>query len=260
MRKNQDFISYYDPFLGNCFKFNADRTKKVSHSGSLHGLRLQLFSDRIDQTNSLLAQDSGFTIFITDQNATINTFYLSGVNAPVGFTTNIALKKYSIKNQPHPYSKCVLDLTQEDSYPSEMYKKTFKLNNRTYNELSCMNLCWQTGLVKKCGCFDPRNGPSPSVGDKPCLTRADQTCNNLYRLDLAPETFVTRCNCPLVCQKSIFETTVTLSNQLSPNGRFLNINRKQIAAVNIFFNEFSETLMIDLVKIKMLDVITGIFS
>ena len=40
-----DFVHYYDQMYGNCFKYNADKSKMISQSGSMNGLQLELFTE-----------------------------------------------------------------------------------------------------------------------------------------------------------------------------------------------------------------------
>jgi hypothetical protein len=154
---DQDFFEFYDPFYGNCFRYNFKMNKKVAFSGSMYGLQLQLASNQMESQNSLLSIYSGFTVYISDHSS-INTLFTDGVKIPLGFLTDIIVSKLVITKQPKPYSECVKDLTQIDSYPSETYKKTFIFNNKTYTREDCMNMCFQIFLIKNCGCYDIGNG------------------------------------------------------------------------------------------------------
>jgi hypothetical protein len=105
-KMESDFVTHYDPFFGNCFKFNTERTKKISFSGSMNGFSLELFSDLVEDDNSLLSIAAGFTVYLADQSS-INTMYTNGINAPTGFLTDIVLRKYAVSKQPQPYSECI---------------------------------------------------------------------------------------------------------------------------------------------------------
>ncbi len=61
---DQDFVEFYNPYYGNCFRYNFKKSKKVSFSGSLYGLRLQLVSNPMESQNSLLSMYSGFTVYV----------------------------------------------------------------------------------------------------------------------------------------------------------------------------------------------------
>ncbi len=80
----QDFEEFYDPLYGNCFRYNFDRSKTVSFSGSMYGLQFQLLSNPMESDNSLFSMYSGFTVYFTEQ-TNINTLLTDGVK--VGWPT-----------------------------------------------------------------------------------------------------------------------------------------------------------------------------
>jgi hypothetical protein len=132
-----ELVSFYDALYGNCFVFNANKNVSITYSGSLNSLQLELFSPDLTTNSSYLATDLGFSVFISDGQTALNTNYQDGITAPLGFTTNIALRKYSVSKQPYPYSECWQDLTKIDSYSSDCYKKTFELNGNSYSYEKC---------------------------------------------------------------------------------------------------------------------------
>jgi hypothetical protein len=194
-----EFEEFYDIFYGNCLRFNREMTKKVIFSGSMNGLKLQLLSNSLDGNNSLFSMYTGFTIYISDQ-PRINSFFTDGIKVPVGSLTDIVVNKVVISKQPKPYSECVSDLSRIDSYPSQIYKKTFTLNKNSYSLSDCINLCYQVGIIDLCGCYEIGSGLSPDPQARPCLNETDQLCDSFFTSN-----FTDTCDCPMPCSGSMYD-------------------------------------------------------
>ena len=106
----------------------------------MNGLTLEFFIGSADDNNNILSTENGLNLFINDE--TIDSITSEGIQIPTGFTTNIDIRKITIKKQQKPYSECTSDLTTVNAYPSECYKRTF-LPNKIYHYNDCTKTCLQ---------------------------------------------------------------------------------------------------------------------
>jgi hypothetical protein len=138
-----DFLTFYDPIYGNCFKYNAEKSQITTIAGSQNGLQLELFSNDLNSNDSVFSINGGFMLYVTDESYQFNTFYLDGIAVELGKTTNIILRKQISSKQPKPYGECTRDLDKLESYQSECFKKTFQTYNNSYNLVNCHSMCFQ---------------------------------------------------------------------------------------------------------------------
>jgi hypothetical protein len=240
----------------------------------MNGLRFQLVSNPMESNNSLLTMFTGFTVYVTE-NSNINTQYTDGVNVPLGFSTNIAIKKVVINKKEKPYSECIFDLSRIDSYPSQIFKTTFVSNNNSYSLDKCVDMCVQLHIVENCGCYDIGDGVSPDPSLRPCMNDTDLVCDTDSFTSFVELNVKESCDCPQPCIKTKYETKKSLANfpsrayadYLMSNSGFrdtyfngTNLTfatlKGRIAAVNVFFNELSETTIIEKSKMSFQDVIS----
>ncbi|KAI6179783.1 Amiloride-sensitive sodium channel subunit beta [Aphelenchoides besseyi] len=103
---DNDFSRVFDVDYGYCYTFNSDKIRDVyqsSQTGSLHGLRMILFTNPITYLKS--TESKGFKIVLHDQayNPFPNTEgYFGAVGESVRFT--VEKDRYSRLN--HPYNEC----------------------------------------------------------------------------------------------------------------------------------------------------------
>lgn len=144
------FTWYYDLYYGNCFLFNSQAIKntmsiKATNTGMKSGLTLGLFvGNSVNYTT--FSTTAGARIVISNQSSVIDS--TQGVDAPVGFNTNIEMSRQYIEQLSSPYSACVVDAS---NYNSPL-TKLITGNNKTYTQKDCINLLFQTYLVLKCNC------------------------------------------------------------------------------------------------------------
>jgi hypothetical protein len=132
-------------------------------------------------------------------------------------------------------------------------------------------------MIKNCGCYDIANGVSPDPTVRPCLNKTDQICDNFFSNHFTESNVIKTCDCPIPCSETVFRNTHSSANFPSPafadflisdpsfRARFANdteLNyqflRDRIAAVNIYFNELSETVITEKAKLSVQDIISNI--
>lgn len=216
----EDFHQFYNRRYGNCFTFNAGLNKNPQNAtrwGSVYGLRLTL-NTNISQYLGLLAQDSGVRIAF-HQPGTFAFPEMTGMSAPPGFLTTVALSMMKIQRLPSPYpNHCQSD------YPAKYIQ--FLPPKTTYTQLSCQVACIQSVLFKECGCVDklPLNGTYPQ-----CSIRDDnaQKCwLNVVKRQYLPASDVEAiiCDCTPACDEVQYITSVSQSQWPSPAYQMLKIN------------------------------------
>jgi hypothetical protein len=272
---NEDIEQLYDIFYGNCLRFNSKQLIKQSIPGPSNALQLELFSDLANEKNSIYSMYNGFKIFISDDKNS-NNFYSEGIKIPLGFSTDIILNRYIIKKMPNPYSECI-NLQNINSYDSEYFKLTFKFYNQSYKQTNCKDICFQIALIKKCQCVDFTSGPSPDPSLEQCLNETNQACMYDLWQEFLEMDRLSKCNCPSECNLSYFIYTTSITNYPSepyvnyiltyPNikSKFPdNVNltyeylKNRLAAVNVFFNDLSETEITEEAKMVLPDLISNI--
>ena len=104
-----------------------------------------------------------------------------------------------------PYSDCVKDASNVDSFDSVYYKAIFReLNMSLYRQKNCLPLCLQDYLKENCKCLD---------GSNPVIYKDIPICSSLDKLDcvqikrseyFADENLSKKCykECPLECDSS----------------------------------------------------------
>ena len=136
-----EFEPYQDSFFGACIRFNAGR----SANGS--SLPVKFVYGRGLDNCLAMSFDATVTPLVWFTDETVDSSENEGNLFSPSSSFRMVLHRTSINKYPLPYSECTADLTREDSYDSELFRKSFKLKNTTsfhYNK--CINLCKQKNL------------------------------------------------------------------------------------------------------------------
>jgi len=153
----EDFQWYYSSTYGNCFRFNTGfdsnneplELKKANQPGFDSGLTVELF---IGTSKNMISRvDSGFNVFI--ENSTVYPLDYEGITVKPGLLTKLIIYKKFTKKLPMPYNECLMI---EKLKNSMLYAEIVK-TNRTYRSQDCFRFCFQAFVIRKCGCYDPRN-------------------------------------------------------------------------------------------------------
>ena len=137
-----DFVSIYDTYHGNCFRFNSGKyengtsakLKTTSKVGKYDGLALELFVGDGEDPASL-AMGAGAHIFV--HNNTLTPISHEGIDLNTGTTTNIVVSKVYRSKMPYPYSGCQAGLDDPNGYDSILFKK-IKESNNSYRQSDCI--------------------------------------------------------------------------------------------------------------------------
>ena len=206
---SSEFATYYNFDYGNCIVFNwlgkstySSELKNVSINKKFYGgLHLDLFVG-YNQTDYNSIFDQGAHIFIDNQS---NYYFYSETDVPVGFQTDIRIKRSFIKKQPAPYSSCQ-NLEQMD-YSNGKYKSSGVLT--PYTQITCSLKCFDDYLVKKCNCSFPVFILIDNDSRR-CNSISDWKCSiNSSKYFYGSSVEINKCaeSCPLECKSVKYSLT-----------------------------------------------------
>ena len=273
-----DFEWYFDFHFGNCFKFNSgyNRThdtvplKYSTIPGEKNGLFMSFFlpnsKNRYSASNS-----NGLRIFVHD--ASVSPSSSEGINVKSATMTNIAIKRTIINKAPQPYSDCI-DI--KTSYNSILYNHIIN-SNKDYRQTDCFDLCLQKNIIESCKCYYLEY---PKINNSaPCLNTSQLLCAS-HQYTIFIEANVKKdCSkfCPLECNS--VSNDLFLSSSDFPTENLYQIlkkdknfkekyfNKSEITysmlkekgfAVNIFYPHLKYTVITELEKITIIDLLAGI--
>jgi hypothetical protein len=270
-----DFITRYNYDYGNCFTFNSGYDsngnqipiKQISEAGSDKSFKIELFlGDEFIQSEFLL--NSGARVIVHNQSVT-PIFTSEGRDVASGYLSNIGLTRSFFNKLNQPYSDCISNTSDPNSFNSIFYKSIFNiLNIKTYRQKNCLQLCLQEYINNQCQCLD---------GSLPNIYNQSKICNNLTTLHCIQDnkskyfsnnTLVSQCYkyCPLECSSSSFLYSGSISRYpsmyyvnylqnrlnilskiLEPNQttKYLNSNNitKNIVFINVFYDDLLTTFI-----------------
>ena len=146
---------------------------------------------------------------------------------------SIAIRRKFTYVREKPYSDCDLRQTNIDSFDSELYRLTFILNNRSYSQTDCYDLCYQRFVIETCNCSSLEY--LMFAGTRACLTLEDARCLWRAEQQFARGDIGEQCNpsCPLECSWLSFD--LKTSSSFYPSNMYtkmLNKHHKIIARTN----------------------------
>ena len=262
-----DFLETYYFFYGQCYIFNLGKNstghnvgiKKVYDEGAYNGLRLKVFTG--DPELSFSSESVGLHVMI--HNSTIRPSNFEGFEVPTGLETNVAVNRLFNFKKENPYSECVTDI---QNYIPDFMSPYFKANYM-YRRNDCLHLCLQSLLIKEFGCYQPIFDKLNS--SNPCIS-ADQTIKGkefFYKeyIERYQDSYC-KPKCPLGCDSVNYNSFISHGSFPTPfymNSRVLNYSdaetfKKSIVSLNIYYDSFSYTIIKELAKMDIYDLISGI--
>ena len=271
-----EFEYFYDFYYGNCYTFNSAKAKYSTQTGVFNGFQLQLYIDDTSSVNTIFSIENGFKIFINRHKNNFNLM-TEGIQIAPGFMTNIALSKYTIKQVPFPYSKCIDNLNSFDSYNSIIYKKIFGFK-KFYDYFSCKLLCFQKLVGSKCKCQHVISKQYYYENMRTC-EQQDEVCALTAWFDFSANfDVINECDCPIECISVGYTATTSISDyptkfyadnilsqipliiskfQDKSKMTYENI-RKRVVSVNVYYDELKETVIEHEIKMSAFDLFSSI--
>ena len=271
-----DFITTYNYDYGNCFTFNSGYDsngsqipiKQISEAGSDKSFKIELFlGDEFVQSKFVL--NSGARVIVHNQSVT-PIFTSEGRDVASGYLTNIGVTRSFFNKLNQPYSDCIMNTTDINSFRSSFYQAMFNvLKIKSYRQKNCLQLCLQEYLKNECECLD---GSLPIIYNKTI-----SVCTSLMKLECLNEkkseyfenhTLIEKCYeyCPLECDSKSFLYSSSISrypsmyyvqylkNRMNITQKILSLNQstkymndnnftKNIVLINVFYDDLLTTFI-----------------
>ena len=257
-----DFLWYFDPTLGNCYRFNADSAslRESNKPGPQYGLTLIVLKSSSQNALSFIMSE-GLRVFV--HNSTEKPQNSNGIDVQASKLTNIGVKRSFTSKQAYPYSECV-DLS---GFSSEFYAAIIN-SNVTYHQQDCFDLCLQKNIITYCGCYDPSY--MKLYNSTACLTYAKSMCVNdqytLFRNQSISDDCLSQC--PLECDTVAYDFTVSSSNFPTTNLYDLvkktlgNMTYEQLKekaiGINVYYSSLSYTSLSESPQTSVIDLFSNI--
>jgi hypothetical protein len=265
---------YFDRFMGSCWRIGGgddDRQHIQYEGGKFYGINFIIFPGKFDETNtygSLGNYGAAVSVNSPDSVPLMNDKMIS---IPLGFCTNIKIKKIVSKLLPRPYSDCV----NPANYINPQFDSGFKYYNRTYSQKLCQQFCKQKNTIDVCNC-------SSSMFATISKTRYCNSTNELKCIfeSLALRDKLKECLtkvCPIECEKTTYETSISFDSfpdhgtiyrmlKQSPiiKEHFADKNltyellKSSVARVFIYYDDIEYTLIQETPAREIFDLISNI--
>ena len=283
---SRDFEYYYDYNYGNCFRFNSGKDmngsetklKTVSKNGIGTGLLLELYAGSPGENMNMFSKENGFIIFISDY--AIDSSISDGISISPGVSTKIAIKLNKHTKKPKPYSNCLENLINNNSYDSECYRRSISSSDQ-YHYITCVSFCIQKYIGDNCKCQAPAIGKIYYSNFRICSEKINQTipfedieCMKKFINEFADSIdTLNECNCPMECNSNYFTQLISYSqfptrqySQYLIQSKFFNGSsnitfeylRESMALVQIYFDELKTTVLTESIKMQAADLISSL--
>jgi hypothetical protein len=279
---SNNFTSYFNYDYGNCYTFNggADNNDilKTSLAGSKYGLTLEILTG--DPKNQILPEtNNGLLLVVHNQTKTfVPSIELNnGIFIPTGYNSYVSVSREFRSKLPSPYSNCITDLTTSQNFGSVLYDYMNQSNITTYDQPSCVRLCYQTVVQNLCECFDPKY---PSLGNmtNKCLSTSQVECilNVTNKIFLNGSNYQNICgfDCPIACDSVDYSLSASMSSYPSQfyvealekknylnnfnKNNLLNEVKNNIVRVTINYNQLGYSFIEEHAQFEVFELLSNI--
>lgn len=171
-----------------------------------------------------------------------------GIKIPVGYASDISIKRTFNNRLAEPHSSCRKDTDSYYSTDSDYYKTTLAYTK--YSKKLCFEICLQNLLIiPACNCSDP-SVPITDKNQTICSTLTNLDCVDKIRNQLDSTDLSGYCDkyCPTECDKVSYDTKIFLSDY--PTTYYYDIVSKQTNLVqkfssfgNVTYSSFKESVL-----------------
>ena len=175
---SNNFSSFIDYDFGNCYTFNGGDLipETTTLTGSNYGLTLEILTgDPTVQT--ILANNKGILLAVHNQTKTLvpSIQLQNGIYISPGTNSYLSINREIHSKLPAPYSNCLADLTSSKDISSVLYNYMIQTNISSYDQESCIRLCYQKSVQNNCYCYDSKYPPLDNM-NKACSTARQVKC------------------------------------------------------------------------------------
>ncbi|CAF0874915.1 unnamed protein product [Brachionus calyciflorus] len=228
--KNKEYWNYYyHQLYGNCYQINAGRENliRVSRTGWNNALNIILNISLADGLEGLYASIGGVVMI---HNQTTSPLSTDAFGVSPGVDTNIAISRQFKSSFPKPYSNCDGDTSNQNVFNSKLFK-LITSKKISYNQILCIDLCYQDLIIQECNCFYPAFPFFSQKSIKSCSDPAEVKCfQSKIGNDFNDSNFVNdvcQPQCPLECNSMNYKIFYSFNDF---------INKKNNEDLNNFYN------------------------
>jgi len=164
-----------------------------------------------------------------------------------GSLTDVVIHKTSYKRAYTPKSEC------KDFNKFSFDRTYFNIltnANYSYSQSQCFDVCLQSNIIRKCGCYDLKYLIQDNA--KPCLNRTQIRCANLAYGEFIDGDIQQACEsrCPLECEST--ELEIYQSSSSFPSSDYFNIIKNFEVVKNNYDQDVIKNLTIEDLQIAVL--------
>lgn len=274
----------YDEFNNIYFQFNIENKSflKVKKAGKKNALRIKLFTGLPQESDKLAkayTDSEGF--HVTVHNQSIDPEYsgglsTNGISVPVGFETSLIIEREFSTKQPEPYNNCKKDLNLITSFDSTVYQFMIKSTQYAYRQRDCFEYCLTYYIFKECQIEKPLTKPN-NYFMLNSINSSQAICFNQSYYKLTKHDINELCSnsCPLECDSIVYKIktssanfpdfiyaqeflTREIWNQSKFSLRSHEGLKKCLLAFNVYYSELSYTLISQLPKMDLTNLVSNI--
>ncbi|XP_067882626.1 amiloride-sensitive sodium channel subunit alpha-like [Heterodontus francisci] len=251
-----NFTTFPHPIYGNCYTFNGINSTSPWHSslpGKESGLSLLLKIQQKDYI-PLLSTVAGARVAVHEQNKA-PFMEDGGFDIRPGVETSISMRQELVSRLEGHYSDCTQD--GREIGVGNLYKSG-------YTQQACVRSCFQLTMVSRCGCAYYFY-PLPDGAEYCNYNKHAAWGHCYYRLskDFSADELGCFRTCRKLCQQTEYQMTAGYANWPSHNSgswiypilreenQFVTSNRKELAKLNLFFQELNYKTMSETPAVPM---------
>ena len=222
------FTTFFDYNNGNCYTFNGGENKDILNTtltGSNYGLSLEILTG--DPTVQTLPKTSqGLLLVAHNQTKSlVPTIQLkNGIHIPPGYDSYVSVSREFHSKLPYPYSNCIADLQTSQTIGSVLYSYMKSTGISTYDQASCIRLCYQKVVQDTCQCYDPKYPQLENMTIK-CLSTNQVPCvlNVTEYIFLQRNDYINICgfDCPIEC--NTIDYSQSISSAFYPSEYYVSV-------------------------------------
>jgi hypothetical protein len=100
-------------------------------------------------------------------------FEVEGISVATGVESYIVIDRVITQKLDAPYSDCIMDVKNPESYNSGLYRAAVNMTG-TYYQTYCLQICYQLNVIGRCNCSDELS-PGNELS-RPCKNFAQLEC------------------------------------------------------------------------------------
>ncbi len=179
-------------------------------------------------------------VLLVHNQSLVPTTFDGSINVKTGAETYVGVSRIFSQKLEGPYSDCIKSLKPFSAYSERIFTYFSRLNSTLYDQVLCLNLCYQDKLIDNCGCCSTI---TDTIRDaKYCQTVREISCEQMFDFNFSASDVNQVCEnvCRQECRKEEYKL---LTSQASfPSASYVRTWQA------IFKNKLNKTL--DLTELR----------